>query len=146
MMSKPVVLVGQAPSARSEVPFGGRSGRRLADLCGVAHDEFLLLFERRNILDAFPGKDGRGDAFPPAQARRLAQAMIPALVGRRVILVGAATAIAFGVRRVELFDWAPRFGATVAVCPHPSGVNRWWNPPENAAMAEAFWRALVALV
>lgn len=34
-------------------------------------------------------------------------------------------------------EWLP---ATVAVFPHPSGVNRWWNEPENVASAAAFIR------
>ena len=27
----------------------------------------------------------------------------------------------------------------VAVCPHPSGINRWWNYKNNVAMAQWFW-------
>jgi len=60
-----------------------------------------------------------------------------------VVLVGAAVARAFGARVGEL-AWGhdPVLRAELALLPHPSGVNLWWNLPTNVERARAFLRKL----
>jgi hypothetical protein len=109
-------------------------------MCGLPLDAFLARFERVNLLPAFPGKAGKGDRFPRAAARQAALALLPALQGRRAVLLGGRVAAAFGLPRAPLLVWQPLAGGEVAVAPHPSGINRWWNDPRNVRRAKRFWR------
>lgn len=139
-----VVIIGQAPSRLSDPsePLSGNSGRRLAGLAGLSLPEFLDRFERRNLLDAWPGKAGKGDAFVGAgEARGLAESLRAGLAARRVVLLGAGLAAAFRVT-LPAMTWGDHWGGRYAWAPHPSGINRWWNTPGNEERARAFWRAL----
>ena len=137
------LLVGQAPSRLSDPlePLSGASGRRLALLCGMGVGEFLDAFDRVNLLDRWPGRDGKGDHFPLAAARLAASRMARSLRGRRVVLVGARVASAFSLE-AEPFRVADALGATVSVSPHPSGINHFWNDAANVRRARRFWRRL----
>lgn len=129
------MLVGQAPSRDTDgrPPFTGRSGRRLAELAGVTYEDLPRVFELRNVFDRWPGRDGRGDAFPAREARRRASGMV--IDCERVVFVGVATARAFGVIGAEPASWFSWRGVVAAVVPHPSGICRWWNDPRNVDAA-----------
>lgn len=144
------LLVGQAPGPTSdpEEPLSGRCGDRLAELCGLEPAKFLARFRRVNLIDEFPGKAAKGDAFPLDLARRGAVDFLITGVFHttRVVLLGDNVAKAFGFRpgHFPLLKFLP-CGATrhgIAFCPHPSGVNRWWNEPANELAARCFWRRL----
>lgn len=140
------VVIGQAPSRLSDPrePLSGASGRRLAELCGCSHAEFMAAFERRNLVDSWPGSAGKGDCFPGLRAARaIADEVEPALRGRRVVLLGFAVADAFRFPHPP-FQFVDHRGAAYAFCPHPSGVNAWWNVKQNADRARAFWLDLYA--
>lgn len=135
-----ITIVGQAPGrrARGEGPLGGACGRRLARLAGFG--SFVELRQRAklvNLLDRFPGKNGRGDAFPMIAAIETASAMKPRGV---VLLAGKNVAAAFGFDGAEFFEWRRRGTTRFAVIPHPSGLSRWWNDPFNVTRAAAFLR------
>jgi uracil-DNA glycosylase len=141
-----IVLVGQAPSRDTDgrAPFSGKSGQRLERLAGLGSGELQARFALANVLQRWPGSAGKGDLFPMADARRAAPRLLRALAGRRVVAVGCAVAKALGVasalpdltwRKFALLD-------AIAVVPHPSGVNRWWNEPGNRDAAAAFLRSL----
>lgn len=139
------LIVGQAPSRLSDPrePLSGRSGRRLAALCGMDLDGFLAAFERVNLIGSHPGKAaGKGDAFPMARARRAAVVVSARFHGREVVLLGGNVAAAFSVARMTLLHWHRAPGFEFALCPHPSGVCLWWNDPANEKAARAFWRRL----
>lgn len=142
---KRTLLIGEAP-ARTTVgarPFTGPTGRRLAELAALA--ELRDGFDAVNLLDRWPGRAGRkGSAFPLALARPAAEALLPRLRRRRVILVGRRVAAAFWLARLPYLTWAHEHGVALAVLPHPSGVCRWWNEPENVAAASAFLREAAA--
>lgn len=149
---KPLV-VGQAPSAQSDPnnPLAGACGRRLAWLCGLEMDEWLDAYQRVNLVRHFPGKLAKGDAWPAAARREAAFAagMVHfALEGqtRPVVLLGGNVFDAFKVA----WGWRPGWGKPTIgpynvegrqyrVCPHPSGVNRWWNDPFSVGQARSFW-------
>lgn len=144
-------MIGQAPSRTGDPsrPCAGRSFERFARAAGAESRRevlaFFAHFERTNVLDVYPGGDGKGDAFPLREARAAADAMRPGLDGRAVVLVGKATARAFRIRGPECFDWLteePAPGSCAVVVPHPSGVNRWWNETENRDRARRFFRVL----
>lgn len=138
-----VVLLGQAPSRGTEgaAPFSGQSGRRLAELAGLEHRDFGSVFELRNVINWWPGSAGKkGDRFPMAVARERALTLQDELVGRRVVFVGLGVSRAFSVPDGELMVWRRErhLGFDFAVMHHPSGINTWWNDPDNRDAAATF--------
>jgi hypothetical protein len=133
-----VYLVGQAPSRTSDPsrPLAGRPCAFLGSLVGLDADAFRRRFRCLNLLQAFPGKAGKGDAFPIAPARSAAAQVR----GRRLLLLGRNVARAFGHADAPLLRWERRGGRLVAVLPHPSGINVWWNEPRNRRAARRFLR------
>lgn len=141
------MIVGQAPSRLSDPaePLSGRSGERLSDLCGLQMPEFLARFERRNLISMWPGKAGKGDAIGSAADRRdMAEILLSEAAGRRMVLLGAAVGKAFDFKPDALLTFVKHRGAVIAVCPHPSGISRWWNASANVALARAFWLRLAS--
>lgn len=139
------VIIGQAPSRVSDPsePLSGRSGARLASLAGVDLPAFREFFDRRNMLSEWPGKAGKGDAWPGApEARAIAEGLRTGLATRRVVLLGVNVARAFGFPG-EPFLWARHWEGVFAFSPHPSGTNRWWNDRRQVEQARRFWRSLV---
>jgi uracil-DNA glycosylase len=137
-MATPVLIVGEAPGREfGGEPLAGYASR----LPGIeSHD-------RENLLAEWPGKDGKGDAFPWLEAKDAAEILlhfVPPDV--RIVLMGTRVARAFGFERHE-YVWLTWFGArgrTFAVCPHPSGIVRWWNDPANVRRARGFFEELDA--
>ena len=103
--------------------------------------DWLDLTERINVLDRFPGKAGKGDAFPLPEARERADRFD--LRGRRVVFVGKNVARVFRCR-ADYLDTHTHRGAVATVIPHPSGVNRWYNDPGNCRKLSVFLRTLLA--
>lgn len=143
-MTKPLII-GQAPSRRSDPsePLSGNSGRRLAGLCGIDLATFLVRFDRINLIPAFPGAAEKGDRFVGAkEARALADALRPAIRGRRVVLLGFQVGAAFRFTG-PAFAWERSLETeAVAMSPHPSGISLWWNDRWNAERARRFWSTL----
>lgn len=140
------VIIGQAPSSTSDpsVPLSGKSGKFLAKLAGVPFEKLGDVFERVNVLNEHPGNaKKKGDKFPMRLARPAAAALKPSLSGRKVVLLGKKVAEAFGHDGAP-FEWVPDpAGFEVATCPHPSGVNLFWNSVENRAEACRFFGAIM---
>jgi hypothetical protein len=139
-----VLLIGQAPSRSGAgcAPFaaGRRSGRRLDAAAGF---DLVSSVDAMNLLRSFPGKEGKGDAFPLDRARRAAARMIPLLDGRpMVIFAGRGVAAAFNVGREDYFRVFMFGGQRAVVVPHPSGINRWWNDDGNRRRARRFFGRL----
>ena len=123
------LFVGEAPSKRPSI--GRNSSRgRLANLVGVKPLElrWTNLFE--HLVEEFDQEEARA-----AAAR---------INGResRLILLGQKVAKAFGLERPIALRWMLHRGSWVAVIPHPSGLNRWWNEAENRDAVEKFLRPL----
>jgi uracil-DNA glycosylase len=140
------LLIGQAPGPETDpwLPLSGRSGARLARLCRIDLDEFLAAFDRVNLIGRFPGKAGKGDGFPLQIARRRALALSRGFGGRTVVLLGGNVSAAFCVAPAPLLRWrrGALGAARLAIAPHPSGISRWWNEPENVRAATRFFRRL----
>lgn len=97
-----------------------------------------------NVLRSYPGPEGdKGDAFPRQRAQRAARRLWGSLRGRRVLLAGKRVGVAFGIREDYLVWTTHEAGFDVAVIPHPSGVNRWWNEPANRRRFTKFVRDVV---
>lgn len=155
-------MIGEAPSRTSDPfrPLTGKSGRFLRALCGWSEYRFRTGLELRNLLSRYPGRHRKGARFPIDDARAMARLLTweRAMDDRDVVFLGWRVARAFGLERS--FDgyltWTPFdrgvfidqhggygfsmswYRCRVAVLPHPSGVNRWWNQPRNALAARAF--------
>ena len=109
---------------------------------GVTYEQ-LMAMERVNVLEWFPGTAaGTGDRFPMAEAKIRAGEIARAHRGERAMLLGRAVAAAFGVRADYLQARAHDVFEEVVVVPHPSGLNRWWNDPNNERMARRKLKAL----
>lgn len=154
------LLIGQAPgpNTREDLPLypypRTSAGGRLLELTGLNRREYLLLFDRTNLLYYFPGRHKRDDKWPVRHARVAASAARALLTGRQVVMVGRRVADAFGVE-VDWHEWTwlqterycpvtrrdPR--AKVAVVPHPSGRNHWYNKSGNWESARAFWSEFI---
>jgi hypothetical protein len=53
-----------------------------------------------------------------------------------VIMLGTKVCNAFGVEDIEwLESYTSQLWNPMVAFPHPSGLNRWWNDPENEAKA-----------
>jgi uracil-DNA glycosylase len=143
-MLKPIII-GQAPARGNEhkPPFSGKSGARLARLAGVGDTGDVLpqYFDLYNILDYWPGKAVKGDAFDmtegAAKGRQLMLDLFQLYTSRRILLMGRKVRRCMGVQgsQREYLEWF-QFGPHQAcIFPHPSGVNQWWNDSVNTARA-----------
>lgn len=115
---------------------------------GLSDEEYLEAFDRVNLLRYFPGRHRRDDKFPPHLGRVAAGAIAPFLRGRVVVAVGRNVSLSFGglLCAVGFHEWVndPGLGARVAVVPHPSGRNHWYNLEENISEARSFWKKFLA--
>jgi hypothetical protein len=153
-----VILFGQAPSRTAREPLDGRAGDRLASLAGLASREQLgQVFALGNLLPAWEGKEGKGDAFDLERARAFAEGWLEECGAEfdLVVMLGWNVARAFDVHpRVgylrhfvmdvpapDGFGMLPLEGV---VFPHPSGVSHWWNDGDNVDRARAFLRVLAS--
>lgn len=143
------LIVGEAPSKNevTERPIEGRVGRRLADCCCISLDEFLHRFDRVNLLHVRQDTKEKGFEFDEAAASQEAHRMATTLDFNDrpfVLLLGKRVAAAFGAH-ANYFE-AQHVGTrtTLYVLPHPSGVNRWWNDPENHRKICDFMQYLLA--
>lgn len=137
-----ILLIGQAPNrtGNPKAILEGRLGRKIADLCGITFDEYVELFDRINILDCWPGKSGKGDVFPKAEAAR--QAMRIKIHERDcVVMLGQGVARSFGIK-AEFLRWTFLGSTRVLILPHPSGINRWYNDPQNTRKARKIMHRL----
>lgn len=137
-----MLLVGEAPNraGQGRRPNTTFTGGRLARL-GARE------LQRTNLLREWPGPQGKGSAFPLDLARPAAERLWRRHPKRRpFVLVGTRVAAAFGLARsrYEYLEWLDLRGREVAVIPHPSGINLWWNEPEHVQQAADFFRALLA--
>lgn len=152
-ITRTMSIVGEAPSESSQRtgarPFHGASGKFLAKLFRVDCVESVevdVVFQ--NVLQKWPGRGyagEKGSRFPMKQARKRASGVelhpVTILAGRRV-------AKAFGLDDVPYFSWVKCVGVradktlfgpfAVAVIPHPSGTNRFWNYEHNRILGREF--------
>lgn len=125
---------------------GWRLWQMLPD--GTSRQQYLDAFDRRNLL--------RAREWNAAQARRVAQELLPDLMGRVVVVLGSEVRAALGLPPAEPLRMS-KFPIQAGgieddmrwiAFPHPSGRNRWFNDPGNQFQArqllQALWRSSVA--
>jgi uracil-DNA glycosylase len=144
-----ILIVGQGPSKGGEgtKPLDGPgTGDKLAELAGLPREEMLSRCTAVNLLSKWYGKNGHGDKFPSAEAKKQAEKLRNAWKDfDRIVLLGWNVASAFHIKgsKEECLRWTTdKDGHVVAVVPHPSGASRWYNEPKNTSAAEKFMRGL----
>ncbi|MCX6017897.1 MAG: uracil-DNA glycosylase family protein [Chloroflexi bacterium] len=157
-----MMLVGQAPAAslRSKgLPFSGQAGRvlfRWLAQAGFSEDDFRANCYFTAITKCYPGParngPGSGDRAPSTAERRMCRPFLE----RELELVQPRLVLAVGRIAIEYFlgplDLATAVGSTfnqpgrtIVPLPHPSGVSRWTNAPDNRARLDRALRALADL-
>lgn len=134
-MDKRPVLIGMnnpvsAAPEHALFPYPpGCTGHRIYEMLqervpDVTRRQYLDAFDRRNVVSAkvFDKKLAREGAA------KLEQEFWGS--GRTIVLLGNDTVAAFGHPR-SLVHPQVIAGATWRQIPHPSGLNRWYNDPEN---------------
>ncbi len=133
-----IVLVGMCPSGPDDDgrdPLTGGSARRLAAIAGLRWPtEYLLRTERMNLVEVWPG-----DCWPTWYARKRAGEIESRWSGVTALLLERAVADAFGLSKAKYLSWCTAVnGGRLAVVPHPSGRNRWYNDAANVVAAQEF--------
>jgi uracil-DNA glycosylase family 4 len=136
-------LYGQAPGiveGAEGAPWRGRAGKTLRRWLELDEDAFYAAFYCASVTRCYPGRSpsGSGDRVPAPREQELCSFWLdwelrllrPELV---VTVGGLATRRLVPARGLgecigRTFEHA---GATVIPLPHPSGVSRWLNTPEN---------------
>jgi uracil-DNA glycosylase len=152
----PPLIIGQAPARGNDGlrPFAGQSGARLARLAGVGEsgDDLPRHFGLVNLLSHWPGKSSKkGDKFDMAQAKINAEDILLGLSNRKpsyLLLMGRKVQTAFDLKGLEYLHRyrIHRQGFDrhcIVPFPHPSGINTWWNDPENVVLAEKLMRKVL---
>lgn len=153
-----VMIVGQAPAqveaGEQGQPFGPRRGGQRSLLwewlerAGWPEEEFRARHYLSAVTKCFPGKSksGGGDRVPGAAERALCQPWRE----QEVAIIQPHLIIAIGRLAIENFlpelKGQPldsfigrsfeREGRVLVPLPHPSGVSRWLNRPENRARVD----------
>jgi hypothetical protein len=141
------LLIGHAPSRTGREPaLHGAAGARLAELAGLSPENWYNLVDTVNVFRTYQGGDEAGDYFPVGKARTRTASLRRRWADRAEILfVGRAVAQAFGFGELAPCVWRELTPTQrVALIPHPSGRNRWYNDPSQRAQLAAFLRALFA--
>jgi len=162
---KPLIL-GEAPGRGKDwvggmFPLSGQVGVTLCRFAGLeaealrekpgdsrhGHYYWTLLkrFDCQNVLDYWPGQNGRGSAFPIVEAEEALSEIEQDLMARpAVVLLGRRLVDLFRLEPRAFFEWSKwpnaRHGTWVAAIPHPSGLTRNYNDPEQRQKAGVVMR------
>jgi uracil-DNA glycosylase len=150
-----ILLIGQAPGLRATIedrPFAGAAGEKLRDWLeqgGIPRDDFYRKVHFAAITRCYPGRlrGAKGDRVPSPQEQALCRPwldeLITSLQPQVVLLVGLlAIRVFFGPvpsLTAVVGTSSVRDGVLFIPLPHPSGVSRWLNEPNNI---EAVARAM----
>lgn len=161
------MIIGQAPAQRAhlaERPWAGASGTLMRSWfaeAGFEPDRFYDDWYFTSLTKCFPGKaaSGNGDRAPSAAERTLCRSYLDGelrLVRPPLIVTlgrQAAEAVIAGARSMTLRDLVGTVSTVdigygevpVVPLPHPSGVARWLNDPENRALVDQAMAELSAI-
>jgi uracil-DNA glycosylase family 4 len=139
-------IYGQAPGiveGEERRPWRGRAGQNLRRWLGLDEDAFYATFYCASVTRCYPGRAASGDRVPTPREQELCafwfewelRLLRPELV---LAVGGLAIRRLLGIRGLDCIGSSfEHAGATVVPLPHPSGVSRWTNAPENRARLEA---------
>jgi hypothetical protein len=119
-----VVVFGSAPNPHAvEWTYEGGSAARLAKICGKRLTWFNLFAEEPT---RWSREEARESATQWCEALQRKLPRVP------LILLGSKVCDAFGIEDPDWLEtYASILWSPMIAFPHPSGLNRWWNDPEN---------------
>jgi uracil-DNA glycosylase len=141
-------VYGQSPGVvegQQRRPWRGRAGQNLRRWLGLDEEAFYATFYCASVTRCYPGRSptGSGDRVPTRPEQDLCSFWLewelkllrPELI---ISVGGLATRRLVPARSLDqcigaTFEYG---GATVIPLPHPSGVSRWLNAPENRLRLE----------
>jgi uracil-DNA glycosylase len=139
-------IYGQAPGiieGEERRPWRGRAGQTLRRWLDLDEETFYATFYCASVTRCYPGRaaSGSGDRTPTPRERALCSFWFDwerRLLRPTLIVAVGGLAIERLLGRQSLAECIScafeRDGATVVPLPHPSGVSRWTNAPENRAL------------
>lgn len=135
-----VLFVGEAPTrvgARPLHPDDCDSGRRLLQYTGWDRADYLGPHcERTNVFDVpTPAKEWS------TYIARERVCWLDLDQYSYVVFLGRKVAASY-VHSAAFLEWQRCPPISVAICPHPSGMNRWWNDEQNRREARRFFNRL----
>lgn len=181
-MSKPPLLVGEAPSRSGDrywmIPLSGAVAERLLEMAQISRERetngkvvaaYWTLtehFDTMNLIERYPGPQGKGAAFPMEQARAaLDEQWGEIRTYPVVVLLGARLPMAFDIGAgYPFYEWCwydrrddgpsptvasgdvpveAQVGIQVVSIPHPSKLNRMYEDPAELERAGAVLREAI---
>jgi len=142
------LLYGQAPGVvegAERRPWRGRAGQTLRRWLDLDEEAFYATFYCAAVTRCYPGRSpsGSGDRAPTAREQELCSFWLEwelRLLRPELIVPAGGLAIRRLLGPLPLAECIGRTferdGAVVIPLPHPSGISRWTNAPENRARLE----------
>ncbi|HEY0069028.1 MAG TPA: uracil-DNA glycosylase family protein [Chloroflexia bacterium] len=147
-----VLLVGQSPGLRATTeykPFAGITGDKLRawmEAGGIPRDDFWRKIHFSAVTKCYPGRlpGARGDRVPTPEEQVLCRPWLDGqmdLLKPDIVLMVGLLAIHTFMGRVPSLSAVVgtgqiKDGVRYLPLPHPSGVSRWLNEPENIRAVE----------
>ena len=147
-----IILVGQSPGLRAtneNRPFAGIAGDKLrawAEMGGIPKEDFWRKIHFSAVTKCYPGRlpGARGDRVPTPREQELCRPWLDAqlaILQPDIALLVGLLAIQTCMGRVPSLQAVVgtgviKDGVRYLPLPHPSGVSRWLNEPENVRAVE----------
>ena len=147
-----ILLVGQSPGLRAtneNRPFAGIAGDKLRawfEMGGIARQDFWRKIHFSAVTKCYPGRlpGARGDRVPTPEEQALCRPWLDAqleLLKPDIVLLVGLLAIQTFLGRVPSLSAVVgtgviKDGVRYLPLPHPSGVSRWMNEPQNVEAVE----------
>lgn len=147
-----ILLIGQAPGLRAtneNRPFAGAAGDKLRawfEMGGIPGEDFWRKIHFSAVTKCYPGRlpGARGDRVPTPEEQLLCRPWMDAqleILRPEIVLLVGLLAIQTFLGRVPSLQAVVgtavvRDGVRYLPLPHPSGVSRWLNEPENVRAVE----------
>lgn len=147
-----ILLVGQAPGLRAtneNIPFAGLAGDKMRawfEMGGIPSEDFWRKIHFSAVTKCYPGRlpGARGDRVPTPKEQELCRPWLDAqldLLQPDIVLLVGLLAIQTFLGKVPSLSAVVgtavvRDGVRYLPLPHPSGVSRWLNEPENVKAVE----------
>jgi hypothetical protein len=136
------MLLGEAPSRSGDrywrFPLSGTVARTLCKMADIPPEDegsrygvwTWALYDRFECVNVFERYAQATPWSAPRARERVASMEMPPVV----VLLGRKVQAAFCLRPLDFFEWAHEGARSFVVIPHPSGLNRVLNDPEQRAM------------
>lgn len=153
-----ILLVGQSPGLRAtneNRPFAGIAGDKMRvwfEMGGIPRDDFWRKIHFSAVTKCYPGRlpGARGDRVPTPEEQLLCRPWLDGqleLLTPDIVLLVGLLAIQTFLGRVPSLSAVVgtqviKDGVRYLPLPHPSGVSRWLNEPQNVEAVQRSMRIL----